>query len=75
MKNTTELRTELTKVFEDLRNRKINTDEARSFVSISNSMVRSAIAEGNYNRYLENNSPIPFLATVPQKDKKCELKK
>lgn len=70
MKNTTELRSELAKVFVQLKERKINTDEARSFTSISNSMVKSAIAEGNYNRYLENNSPIPFLATIPQKDKK-----
>jgi len=67
MKNTTELRRELSKVFQDLKDRKINTDEARSFTSISNSMVKSAIAEGNYNKYLENSSPIPFLATVPQK--------
>ena len=67
MKNTTELRKELSKVFKDLQDRKINTDEARTFTSLSNSMVKSAIAEGSYNRYLENNSAIPFLATVPQK--------
>lgn len=70
MKNTTELRKELSKVFQDLKDRKINTEEARAFTSVSNSMVKSAIAEGNYNMYLENNSPILFLETQPQKNNK-----
>lgn len=63
MKNTTELRKELSVVFNDLKERKINVEEARAFTSISNAMVKSAIAEANHNIYLEDNTPIPFLKT------------
>ena len=61
MKNTTELRQELSKVFTQLKLRKINVEEARAFTSIGNSMVKSAIAEANHNIFLEDNTPIPFL--------------
>lgn len=61
MENTKELRSELSNVFKQLQNRKINVEEARAFTSIGNAMVKSAIAEANHNIYLEDNTPIPFL--------------
>jgi len=69
MKNTTELREELSKVFQDLKDRKINVEEARAFTSIGNSMVKSAIAEANHNIYLEDSTPIKFLETQSEKSK------
>jgi len=63
MKNTTELRRKLSEIFEKLEAREINTEEARSFTSITNAMVKSAIAEGEYNKYLQKTDPIEFFIT------------
>ncbi len=63
MKNTTELRNELSKVFEKLKKKEITTDEARSFVSMTNSMIKSALSESEYNRFLGKRESISFLKT------------
>ena len=63
MKNSTELRKELSKVFKKLKSKKITTDEARASVGITNSIINSAIAETNYNKFLGKRTVIPFLQT------------
>lgn len=63
MKNTTVLRNELSKVFERLKKKEITTDEARSFVAMTNSMIKSALSESEYNRFLGKREPISFLKT------------
>jgi len=63
MKNTKELRSELSNVFKQLQDRKITTDEARASVGITNSIINSAIAESNYNKFLGKRTVIPFLKT------------
>lgn len=63
MNNTTELRKELSKVFKNLKSRKITTDEARASVGITNSMINSAMTESNYNKFLGKKTVISFLKT------------
>lgn len=63
MQNTTELRNKLGEVFKDLKEKKITTDEARSLVGVTNSIIKSALAESEYNRFLGKREVIPFLKT------------
>ena len=63
MKNSTELRNELSKVFKKLKKKKITTDEARASIGITNSIIKSALAESEYNRFLGKREVIPFLKT------------
>ena len=66
MKNTTELRGELIIVFNDLKARKIDTGTAKSFVAISNSILKSAAVEADYNKFLGRKEEINFLKTAPK---------
>jgi len=63
MKNTTDLRTELIDVFNDLKKRKIDTGAAKSMVALSNSILKSASIEADYNKFLGNKDQIEFLKT------------
>jgi hypothetical protein len=63
MKNTTELRKELVTVFQNLKNRKIDTASAKSMVAISNSILKSAGIEADYNKFLGKKDQIEFLKT------------
>jgi len=63
MKNTTELRDELVKVFDDLKNRKINTASAKSMVALTNSILKSCSVEADYNKFLSKKTEIEFLKT------------
>jgi len=63
MKNTTDLRNELVDVFADLKKRKIDTGAAKSMVALSNSILKSASVEADYNKFLGKKSEIEFLKT------------
>lgn len=63
MTNTTELRNQLIEVFKDLKKRKIDTTAAKSMVALSNSILKSASVEADYNKFLGEKSPIDFLKT------------
>ena len=63
MKNTTDLRNELIDVFNDLKKRKIDTGAAKSMVALSNSILKSASIEADYNKFLGNKDQIDFLKT------------
>lgn len=63
MENTTELRKELVQVFTKLKNRKIDTQAAKAFVGISNSILKSAATEADYNKFLGEKAEIKFLKT------------
>ena len=67
MKNTTDLRNELIEVFDDLKNRKIDTGSAKSMVALSNSILKSASVEADYNKFLGSKSEIEFLKTPKSK--------
>ncbi len=66
MKNTTELRSELLDVFADLKNRKIDVGAAKAMVGLSNSILKTATSEADYNKFLGKKVEIEFLST-PQK--------
>lgn len=63
MKNTTELRSELVTVFKNLKNRKIDIASAKSMVAISNSILKSAAIEADYNKFIGKKDEISFLKT------------
>lgn len=63
MTNTTELRKNLIEVFEDLKKRKIDTAAAKSMVAVSNSILKSASIEADYNKFLGEKNTIEFLKT------------
>jgi hypothetical protein len=63
MKNTTEMRNELVNVFANLKNRKIDVTTAKSMVAISNSILKSASTEADYNKFLGRKHEIKFLKT------------
>ncbi len=52
MKNTTDLRNELVKVFKDLKARKIDTGAAKAIIGLSNSILKTATSEADYNKFL-----------------------
>jgi len=63
MKNTTDLRNELINVFEDLKKRKIDVGSAKTMVAVSNSILKSASVEADYNKFLGSKDKIEFLKT------------
>jgi Na+-transporting NADH:ubiquinone oxidoreductase subunit NqrC len=69
MKNTTELRQELVEVFTKLKTRKIDTGAAKAMVAISNSILKSAGVEADYNKFLGQKDAIEFLKTPTAKAK------
>lgn len=66
MRNTTELRNEMVKVFNDLKGRKIDTTSAKTMVLVSNSILKSAAIEADYNKFIGQKTEIEFLKT-PEK--------
>jgi hypothetical protein len=75
MKNTTDLRNELVKVFTDLKARKIDTTAAKSMVALSNSILKSASVEADYNKFLNTKNEIEFLKTPVKRVVKSTKKK
>ena len=63
MKNTTELRTNLVEIFAKLKTRKIDVSTAKALIGVSNSILKSASSEADYNRFLGVKTPISFLET------------
>tara|TARA_R110000764_G_scaffold228165_1_gene318540 strand:- start:717 stop:923 length:207 start_codon:yes stop_codon:yes gene_type:complete len=67
MKNTTDLRDELIAVFSDLKKRKIDVGSAKTMVAVTNSILKSASVEADYNKFLGNKDEINFLRTPKDK--------
>ena len=67
MKNTTELRKEMEKLFEKVKNNEIDTTVTKRLVSISNVMLRSASLELEQNKLLKEKAIVEFLKT-PKND-------
>lgn len=63
MKNTSELRKEMIEVFQDLKNRKIDTKAAKTMVAVSNCILKSTSIEADYNKFLGRKDEIDFLKT------------
>jgi len=63
MKNTTELRNELVSTFNDLKKRKIDVVSAKAMIGLGNSILKTATAEADYNKFLGKKVEIKFLST------------
>ncbi len=69
MKNTTELREELGKMFKELREGTLDLKEAKAAVAMCNTMVKSAIGQFDYTKFTGDKASIPFLKT-PRDERK-----
>ena len=63
MQNTTELRNELTKSFNDLKEKKTDVTTVKALVAITNNVLKSAYIEADYNKFLGLRTEIKFLKT------------
>jgi len=63
MKNTTELRDQLVSVFLDVKKRKLDIVSAKVMISAGNSILKTAVAELEHNRFLGKKKEIKFLTT------------
>jgi hypothetical protein len=59
--NVKELRNELIGVFEDLRNRKVSTKDAKELINCAGKIIMSAKAEMDYLKYTKSKKTIDFL--------------
>jgi len=70
MKNTTDLRGELISAFADLKARKIDVTAAKAMIGLGNSILKTATAEADYNKFLGKKTEIEFLKTPETKPSK-----
>ena len=63
MKNVSKLRTELSKVFEALKNNDIDIQQAKTIVATSNAMLKSAQLEMEHAKMIGEEKNIKFLET------------
>lgn len=61
MKNVKELRTQLTLLYEDLKNDKVEIEKAKVMVSAGNSIIKSTQIEFDYIRFSKSKKEITFL--------------
>ena len=61
--NMTELITDLSTVYSNLRIGKISSEEARDVAIISSKIIKAAAVQLKYNQFIGNNKPIKFLTT------------
>jgi len=61
MKNVTDLRTELVSVFSAVKSKKMELSKAKSLVQTSHAIMKTAIAELNYNKHMGTKKKIKFL--------------
>ena len=61
MENVSKLREEMVEVFKNLKARKIDVHQAKAFVGVSNSILKTASIEADYNKFLGEKKKIKFL--------------
>lgn len=65
MENTTEVRAELKTLYSDLKQKKVDHKTAKTMVSVTNSMLKSAALEMDHSKMIGDKREIKFLATPP----------
>ncbi len=63
MKNVTQLRDELSEVFESLKRTEIDVQQAKAMVATTNSMLKSAQLEMEHSKMTGSSKSIKFLQT------------
>lgn len=65
MKNTTELREELTRLYNDMKSKKIEVYQAKVMIAATNAILKSCALEMEHAKMTGNKRDILFL-TTPQ---------
>jgi transposase-like protein len=63
MKNTKELRSQLSELFTEVKEKAIDPKIANALVKVSNSMLKSASLEMEHSKMTKSNKEIEFLKT------------
>ena len=63
MKNVSNLRTELSKVFDQLKKNELDIQQAKAIVATSNAMLKSAQLEMEHSKMTGSGKSIEFLST------------
>ena len=63
MKNVSNLRTELSKVFDQLKKNELDIQQAKAIVATSNAMLKSAQLEMEHSKMTGSAKSIEFLST------------
>ena len=63
MKNVEELRNELLQIFQDVRSKNIDLQNAKTADAVSNSILKSAALEMEHNKLVGGKEPVDFLVT------------
>ena len=63
MKNVSKLRDELSTVFEQLKDNKLDIQQAKAIVAASNAMLKSAQLEMEHSKMIGSSKTIEFLKT------------
>lgn len=62
MNNVKELRSELIKVFKEVRGKRIKPQEAKTLVQTAGAIIKSAKTELDHSKYIGSKKPIEFLS-------------
>lgn len=63
MKNVSELREELSKIFDGLKKNEMDVKQAKTMVAATNSMLKSALLEMEHSKMIGSSKEIKFLKT------------
>lgn len=55
---------DLAKAYEELRNKKLDLEQAREVASLSNKLIRAAGSQLQYNQFMKNGERIAFFETT-----------
>jgi hypothetical protein len=63
MKNVSEMRVELSEIFEGLKKNDLDVKQAKAMVAATNSMLKSALLEMEHSKMIGSSKEIKFLKT------------
>ena len=67
MEDITKVREALVDVFTQLKEKKIEIDQAKTLVTTANSIIHTALIQLDYQKFTDNQAEIPFLAAPVKK--------
>jgi hypothetical protein len=67
MENIKDVREALIDVFKNLKDKRIEIDQAKALVTTANSIIHTAMVQLEHSKFTNNDAEIPFLAT-PKKE-------
>lgn len=64
--NVVELRNDLLKVYDQMRNGKLGLDEAKQSANVAGKIMSTAKTQMEYNKMIQSKSRIPFLDVIEE---------